>query len=110
MNQYLCNDTICDSVTVKPDFSFYVPNIFTPNGDDLNEFFTPMGKSFKDYQLAIYDRWGQVIFRSNDIQFSWDGKMSSGKYAVNGIYVYTIDLKDLDNVKHHFIGNIALSR
>jgi gliding motility-associated-like protein len=109
-NIYACSDTACDSVTIRPDFSFYVPNAFTPNGDFINEFFTPMGRSFQNYDLTIYDRWGQVIFRSKDIAFSWDGKLSSGKDAMPGIYVYTITLRDLENVKHSFIGNVALLR
>jgi gliding motility-associated-like protein len=109
-NIYACGDTSCDSVRVKPDFSFYVPNAFTPNGDNINELFTPMGISFKDYELTIYDRWGQVIFRSKDIDFSWDGKLSSGKEASNGLYVYTINLKDLNDIKHNFIGSVALIR
>ena len=109
-NQYFCSDTACDSVHIRPDFSFYVPNAFTPNGDMVNELFTPMGRSFKDYDLIIYDRWGLVIFRSKDIFFSWDGKLSSGKDAPIGIYVYTINLKDLNDLKHNFIGSVALIR
>ncbi|MBK5285191.1 MAG: gliding motility-associated C-terminal domain-containing protein [Bacteroidia bacterium] len=109
-NIYSCRDTLCDSVTVRPDFSFYVPNAFTPNGDFVNEFFTPMGRSFKEYDLTIYDRWGEVIFRSKDIAFSWDGKLSNGKDALPGVYVYTITLRDLTNVKHSFVGNVALIR
>jgi gliding motility-associated-like protein len=109
-NQYLCSDTICDSVIVRPDFSFYVPNAFTPNGDGINEVFTPMGRSFKNYDLTIYDRWGQVIFRSKNISFSWDGKMSNGEDAQNGVYVYTIELSDMSDLKHRFIGNVAVIR
>ncbi|HLG36226.1 MAG TPA: PKD domain-containing protein [Bacteroidia bacterium] len=109
-NIYSCSDTLCDSVTIKPDFAFYVPNAFTPNGDGLNEFFRPQGVSFKDYELTIYDRWGQVIFRSGDFDFAWDGNLSNGKQASNGVYIYTIDMKDLENVKHHFIGNVAVIR
>jgi gliding motility-associated-like protein len=109
-NLYGCGDTACTDVTIKPDFAFYVPNAFTPNGDGLNEFFVPQGVSFKDYTLTIYDRWGQVIFRSNDIDFSWDGNLSNGKQASNGVYVYTIDMKDLEDIKHHFIGNVAVIR
>lgn len=98
-NIYGCSDTLCDSVIVKPDFAFYVPNAFTPNGDGINEFFRPQGVSYKEYDLTIYDRWGQVIFRSRDIDFSWDGKLSNGKDVSNGIYIYTIDMLDLEDIK-----------
>ena len=109
-NIYDCADTLCDSVDVRADFSFFVPNAFTPNNDGVNEFFTPLGRSFKDYDLTIYDRWGRIIFRSKDIRFSWDGKLSSGEQAPIGVYIYNIDLRDLDGVKHNFIGNVALIR
>lgn len=109
-NMYNCSDTLCDSVDIRSDFAFYVPNVFTPNGDNVNELFTPMGKSFQDYDLTIYDRWGNIVFRSKDIRFSWDGKLSNGEKAPMGIYVYNIDLRDLDGLKHNFIGNVALIR
>jgi gliding motility-associated-like protein len=109
-NVYNCSDTLCDSVDVRSDFSFYVPNVFTPNNDMVNEVFTPMGRSFQDYDLTILDRWGRTIFRSKDIRFSWDGKLSSGELAPVGVYVYVIDLRDLDGLKHEFIGNVALIR
>ena len=109
-NIYNCADTLCDSVDIRSDFSFYVPNVFTPNNDHVNEVFTPMGRSFQDYDLTIYDRWGNIIFRSKDIRFSWDGKLSSGDLAPMGVYVYVIDLRDLDGIKHEFIGNVALIR
>ena len=109
-NIYNCSDTLCDSVDVRSDFSFYVPNVFTPNNDQVNEVFTPMGRSFQDYDLTIFDRWGRTVFRSKDIRFSWDGKLSSGELAPVGVYVYVIDLRDLDGIKHEFIGNVALIR
>src|SRR5258706_1951988 len=109
-NTYNCADTLCDSVDVRADFSFYVPNAFTPNHDLVNEVFTPMGRSFQEYDLTIYDRWGTIIFRSKDIRFSWDGKLSNGDDAPTGMYIYNIDLRDLDGVKHNFIGNVALIR
>ncbi len=109
-NIYNCSDTLCDSVDVRSDFSFYVPNVFTPNNDLVNEVFTPMGRSFTDYDLSIYDRWGRIIFRSKDIRFSWDGRLSSGDQAPVGVYVYHIELRDLDGVRHEFIGNVALIR
>lgn len=109
-NFYNCADTLCDSVDIRADFSFYVPNVFTPNNDGVNEVFTPMGRSFQDYDLTIYDRWGRIVFRSKDIRFSWDGKLSSGEQAPIGVYIYHIDLRDLDGLKHNFIGNVALIR
>jgi gliding motility-associated-like protein len=66
--------------------------------------------AFQDYDLTIFDRWGREIFRSKDIRFSWDGKLSNGENAPIGVYVYNIDLRDLDGVKHNFIGNVALIR
>ncbi|MBK5286801.1 MAG: gliding motility-associated C-terminal domain-containing protein, partial [Bacteroidia bacterium] len=103
-------DSIQQVIDVAPEFSFYIPNVFTPNGDNINEFFAPLGQSIQDYLLTIYDRWGAVVFKSNDIRFSWDGKLSSGKDANEGIYNYVFNIKDICEKKHEYIGSIAIMR
>jgi gliding motility-associated-like protein len=86
-----------DSVYVKlvseeiPDFEIYVPNAFTPDGDGVNDIFSPIyeGISIFKFQISIFDRWGGQIFRSEDISIGWEGK-KAGKDCPGGVYVYKI--------------------
>ena len=80
-----CTDT--DSIRVwqvcEPEI--YFPTAFTPNGDGLNDTFHPKGKYFVNYELTIYNRWGEVIFRTRDPFEGWDGiylfdEMPAGTY------------------------------
>jgi len=70
---------------------FYLPNAFTPNGDGLNDEFKPVQRYdlVKRYHLYIYNRWGQFIFETSDINTGWDGTYK-GKPAEQGAYVYKI--------------------
>jgi gliding motility-associated-like protein len=84
----------CDSV-VKTTLQFkecplliWFPNAFTPNGDGLNDFYKPVGKEITRYKLQIYNRWGAMIFESNDISIGWDGFVKGGKAEPD---VYTFD-------------------
>jgi len=70
---------------------FYLPNAFTPNGDGLNDEFKPVQRYdfVKTYRLSIYNRWGQLIFETSDINTGWDGTYQ-GKPVEQGTYVYKI--------------------
>lgn len=75
----------------------YVPNAFTPNGDDLNERFTVKHSEdceMLSYNIKIFDRWGQLVFESDDASFSrsWDGTLD-GKPVQQGVYMYKISAK-----------------
>jgi gliding motility-associated-like protein len=89
-----CTDTLVFTIIVKEDLSFFVPNSFTPNGDGKNDIFAPLGTSLGDYEMFIYDRWGNEIFRGGPL-FPWAGQIANGKEVVpGGVYLYKIDLKD----------------
>jgi len=89
------NCTATDSVTIL--FSgepFFMPNAFSPNDDGLNDEFRPVRRYdyIKTYHLSIYNRWGQIIFETKDIEQGWDG-MYNGHLSPNGTYVYKIVYK-----------------
>lgn len=90
-NIHGCTDTITKNLTVIEDFALYIPNAFSPNGDGLNDVFQPKGMGFKmdSYELLIYDRWGNLIFKSNDVNKGWDGTLK-GTAVQNDVYVYKI--------------------
>lgn len=88
---------------------YELPNVFTPNGDDSNDFFTPIipyGRRFIDHiDFKVYNRWGEVVFRTEDPGIGWDGKeYKSGKDLAEGVYFYScyifeIRLKDIEKRK-----------
>ncbi|MCB9204416.1 MAG: PKD domain-containing protein [Flavobacteriales bacterium] len=107
--QYGCMDTIDITVRVDPEFRFYIPNAFTPDNDGINETFYGSGIGIVNYQMRIYDRWGELIFESNDADYHWDGTYKS-KQVQKGVYVYQFDLLDVKGNPHKFRGHVTLTR
>jgi len=112
ITRFGCSDTIYKYVEVKPEVKFYIPEAFTPDGDDHNELFIPKGTNIinKDYQFYIYDRWGEPIFETDNLDEGWDGKTKSGDYVKPGIYAYYIIFKDIYNIKYEREGIVKLIR
>ena len=106
-NQFGCKDSVTNYVMVRPNFTFYVPNSFTPNGDFKNDVFHAFGEGVVAYELRIFDRWGKLIFITNDINIGWDGKINGGEAPV-GVYFYKINYTDGVNKKKIVTGNVTL--
>ena len=98
---------------IEPEFVFFAPNAFTPNNDGINDLFqvTGTGISLEGFELWIYDRWGNLIFNTNDILKGWDGKSPSGNEAImQDVYVWKIALKSWDGTKKNFVGHVTVIR
>jgi gliding motility-associated-like protein len=107
--QYNCADTSHQTVFIEPDFLFYIPNAFTPNDDDVNDTFTGKGIFINAFEMSIFDRWGNLIFISDDINKGWDGKVNHGnEIAKQDVYVYVINVTDFKNKKHNYKGIVTL--
>jgi len=87
-----CVDEVMLDVTVETDFYLYVPTAFTPDGDGLNECFEINGVGFESFEIKIFDRWGGMVFTSNNLEECWDGTIN-GQPAPQGVYTYTIFLR-----------------
>lgn len=107
-NKYGCTDTITKNVRAYPDYTLYVPNAFTPNGDDINENFSGLGQGFVNYEMYIFNRWGEPIFKSTDYANRWDGRDKSGQISPQGIYVYLIKVKTPPGDEFTLRGSVAL--
>ena len=106
-----CIDTVYKRVIVKEEFAFYIPNAFTPNNDGVNDHFVTLGLGIKKFEMNIYDRWGLKIFYSSDIKKGWDGKVQDNETPCQmDVYVYKIDILDLQGVEHNYVGRISLVR
>lgn len=89
---------------------YYIPNSFTQNGDGLNDVFNLKGLNFdvQDYKLLIFDRWGKLLFESNDPLIGWDGYYMNEK-CPQGIYTYKIEFYK-DSKPHLKTGQVNLLR
>lgn len=84
-------------VNMLPKTALFVPSTFTPNNDDHNELFVIKGQNIVTYHLQIYNRWGALLFVSNNIEKYWDG-MYEGNTVPEGTYFYTINVVGEDAV------------
>jgi gliding motility-associated-like protein len=108
-----CTDTAVQVVCVKDELLIYVPNTFTPDGDGLNDIFLPVltaGYRPGTYEFAIYNRWGERFFYTEDVDQGWDGTFKGNEVQV-GTYTYTIKFKSsMDNNVYTFNGHVNLIR
>jgi gliding motility-associated-like protein len=107
-NTYGCvaTDVVCIEVT--RDWNVYIPNAFSPNGDLDNDIFIPVGYGLEEIKLTIFDRWGEVIFKSNGDKIGWDGNSKSGKPCEQNVYVYLAEIKTMAGNTVKRTGHVTL--
>ncbi len=98
-----------DSVTVYVTGSIYIPNTFTPNGNGLNDYFLASGTEIDTFEMLIYNRWGQLVFTSNDILTGWDGTFK-GEESPIGTYVWKMSYREFSGKEGKAIGHVNLVR
>ncbi|MBK8498115.1 MAG: gliding motility-associated C-terminal domain-containing protein [Flavobacteriales bacterium] len=107
-----CENTYCTEVLVDDDLTIYVPNAFTPNGDDDNDSFRPsvIGVEKDWYRFMIFDRWGLLVFSTTDPYEAWNGGFgNAGEVLPDGVYVWTLKAKDqFTPEKADLIGTVTL--
>ncbi|MBN4052355.1 PKD domain-containing protein, partial [Sphingobacteriaceae bacterium AH-315-L07] len=108
-NQYGCKDTVTKIIRIKPELTFFVPNAFTPNGNGLNEYFNPKGFGINDFKIFIYNRWGEMIFKTEDPNTLWNGRRyNKGPMSPDGVYVWLISYTDLEGRTIRQFGHVTL--
>jgi gliding motility-associated-like protein len=97
-NEDGCFGTSAVVVTVVPNYDLFFPNAFTPNTDGTNDTWQMFGNknSMKQIEVMVFNRIGEKVFESNDLNFSWDGKFK-GVESPNAVYVYTAKIVWLNN-------------
>ncbi|MCB9252052.1 MAG: gliding motility-associated C-terminal domain-containing protein [Flavobacteriales bacterium] len=114
-NEDGCKDTVCKEINVDLAMKLVIPNVFTPNNDGLNDVFDILAEGLEIYDLVIFNRWGQVVFRSqkdglgNDDN-NWNGKVDNkGKAYPEGIYFYIFNYAfKCDSILQKAEGTITL--
>jgi len=97
------------TLVVLKDASVFVPNAFTPNGDGKNDRFGPLGKVPGKYDLRVFNRFGEMVFQSNNIEQRWDGT-KRGQPEPSGSFSYVLEYLDIYQVKQTKKGNLLLIR
>jgi len=112
--RYGCADTAYRYVEVEPLFTFYIPNSFTPDGDQLNDTWGPKGDNFEyeSYNVQVYDRWGKLVWQTDSPERQWNGLHQSSLEPVpQGTYIYQFVLRQFNTFEPKQItGSITVYR
>ena len=113
-NAYGCSDTLTGVITVFENYTLFIPNSFSPDGNEFNNLFLVYGYGIEtsNFQLEIYNRWGELIFVSNNPEIGWDGSLGiKGEMAPIGTYTYYLSYQLKNQVKQKLIfGHVNLIR
>ncbi|MGZ4037079.1 MAG: PKD domain-containing protein, partial [Bacteroidia bacterium] len=108
-NSYGCTDSTYHLIDVKPSYAVWVPNAFTPNSDGLNDGWGAKGVGIEKFQMWVFDRWGHVIFETNDINQTWDGKVKGSSEPIKeDVYVWKAEVQDVFHKNHELVGNVTI--
>lgn len=104
-----CMDTITEPLEVKPEYTVFIPNAFTPNADGTNDVFFVYGDEITTIEMKIFDRWGNMIFESDRLEDGWDGRANGGtNIAQQDVYVYKVFIRDFEGKQHKYTGHVSL--
>ncbi len=103
-----CNDTSRYAFRLADSSSIYLPNVFTPNNDSVNDIFKPITRGIKELNVWIYNRYGVIIFSSDKVNSFWDGYTTSGEPCQSGIYFCVAEAIGFDGKTYKLKGNLTL--
>ena len=109
-NAFACADTSCSTFEIDQNSVFIIPNVFTPNGDNVNDVFTVQGRGLKTLDAEIFNRWGQKEAEWHTTGGGWDGRTASGLEATTGTYYYIITATGKDGKDYYEKGSFSLIR
>ena len=106
-----CVDSSDEEIYIEPNYSIYFPNSFSPNGDGINDEFGALGENISDLDMYIFNRWGEIVFHTNDLKNTWKGTMDNGSDACEiGVYVYKVMASDFKFRRKAYTGSVTLIR
>jgi gliding motility-associated-like protein len=105
-----CSASVKKPIIINDAYTLYVPNAFTPNGDGKNEIFLAEGEGINDFKMYIFDRWGLLLYYSEDITKGWDGtyQAKGAQILQEDVYVWKIQATDIQNVARNLHGTVTL--
>lgn len=105
-----CVDTSCATIDVYINSTFVIPNVFTPNDDNVNDVFAVQNKGLETMDAEIFNRWGEKMFEWHTTNGGWDGRTTSGILAPEGTYYYIIKATGIDGKEYFEKGGFTLMR
>jgi len=109
-NVFGCSASAKAVIKIDVESTFYIPNTFSPNGDEKNELFKPAYTNIHNFKIDIFDRWGLQLFQSNNPDNGWDGTYKNNK-CQEDVYVYKAEYYDnANNNRHALSGTVTLIR
>jgi len=110
-NNLGCTDTLRFSFIVVDELaSLFVPNVFTPNGDGVNDTFSFIEKGISTITVQILNRWGNEVYSWNKTNSGWDGRSKDGTDLPDGVYLYIIQAQGIDDKPYNYQGTVQLIR
>ena len=97
--------SVSNEVNIIPNMSIYIPNTFTPNGDGLNDTFGVAGEAILEFNMKIFNRWGQLIYETSNANERWDGTYLGQKVPMS-TYVYKVTASSPNGARQNKEGNI----
>ena len=114
-DDFECRDSTSKAVVINDLFFIYIPNSFSPNADGINDVFKPVitGQHPENgYRMEIFDRWGNMVFKTTDVNEAWDGSINGQSYDANDrtsdVFHYYIYVKKMTNEDFEYLGNITI--
>ena len=106
-----CRDSAFGNIFLKPELLMWLPNVFTPNIDGLNDDFGPSSTfGLERYSFKIYDRWGSKVFDTDNPENRWTGLDPEGKPIMEGVYGYELLFRYVDNKLYVYKGTVIVTR
>lgn len=102
---FLCPDTVSSEVIV---YKLVVSNVFSPNGDNINDEFEINARGLTRLGIKVYNRWGVLVYESNALRGKWDGYMTNGKLADDGTYYYLVEAEGVDGQEYSEKGFVTI--
>ncbi len=102
--------SVSNTVQIKKKLQLYVPNAFTPDGDNVNDLFGIEEQGIDEFSMEIFNRWGELVYSTDDLNKKWDGK-DNGKECKQDAYVYVIQAKGEGDIAYTTLrGSVTLLR
>lgn len=104
-----CTDTITKQVIIEDEYYIYIPNSFTPDGDRFNNNFEASTVNIESLTIQIFNRWGELVFASDEVDFSWDGSYN-GQTVRDGTYVWKLSYVTRSGIEEKLNGHVTALR
>jgi gliding motility-associated-like protein len=114
ISSYGCTDFYYMNLVFREELNLYIPNTFTPDDNEVNQIFTAVTSNpelVEEFEMSIFNRWGELVFQSFDIQIGWDGSFDDSiKSVEDGTYTYIVKYRFTSDIRRRLVGHVNVLR